>query len=139
MKDLLIILGILAILFWLCDKPETFTQKNSNVLYFFYADWCPHCSSMKPVWTDIETHFAESGISTKAVNCELPENRKLVNDHQVTGYPTIIFSQDRYRKVKYRGERTAPSIIKWVTELSQEHAPRHREMHVVIPNCRKSI
>ena len=38
------------------DKYKDIYQPNDNganeaVIYFFFADWCPHCTNAKPEWT----------------------------------------------------------------------------------------
>ena len=82
-------------------------SKNSNSptssaeLLFFYADWCPHCKTAKPIWNDLKTQYQNKTINGyqvifTEVNCseETAEVDKLMNQYNVEGYPTIKLLKD---------------------------------------------
>jgi len=78
------------------------TSSSSNAeLLFFYADWCPHCKTAKPIWNDLETEYQNKTINGYRVvfteiNCskETAEVDKLMNQYNVEGYPTIKLLKD---------------------------------------------
>jgi len=74
---------------------------NSAELLFFYADWCPHCKSAKPIWNELKTEYQNKTINGynvifTEVNCseETAEVEKLMNQYNVEGYPTIKLLKD---------------------------------------------
>lgn len=74
---------------------------NSAELLFFYADWCPHCKTAKPIWNDLKTEYQNKTINGyhvvfTEINCseESAEVEKLMNQYNVEGYPTIKLLKD---------------------------------------------
>jgi thiol-disulfide isomerase/thioredoxin len=76
---------------------------NSNVaeLLFFYADWCPHCKTAKPIWNDLKAEYENKTINGYRIiftdiNCseETAEVDKMMNKYNVEGYPTIKLLKD---------------------------------------------
>lgn len=70
-------------------------------LLFFYADWCPHCKTAKPIWNDLKTEYQNKTvngyhITFTDVNCseETQEVDRMMNTYNVEGYPTIKLIKD---------------------------------------------
>jgi len=84
---------------------EYTTGKNESTneaeLMFFYADWCPHCKTAKPVWEDITSEYENKTINGykvvfTEVNCTT-ENAKveeMMNKYKIEGFPTIKLIKD---------------------------------------------
>jgi thiol-disulfide isomerase/thioredoxin len=109
---------ILAIyLYYQYVKPATnpnftanseYNQINSGAngsgeaeLMFFYADWCPHCKTAKPIWEDLKSEYENKKINGYTVmftevNCtnETPEIESLMNKYKIEGFPTIKLLKD---------------------------------------------
>lgn len=75
-------------------------SKNAELL-FFYADWCPHCKTAKPIWNDLKSEYQNKMINGyrvvfTEVNCseETAEVDKMMNQYNVEGYPTIKLIKD---------------------------------------------
>ena len=74
---------------------------NEAELLFFYAEWCPHCKTAKPVWQDITSEFENKTINGykvvfTEVNCTT-ENAKveeMMNKYKIEGFPTIKLIKD---------------------------------------------
>jgi thiol-disulfide isomerase/thioredoxin len=71
-------------------------QTGEAELLLFYADWCPHCKTAKPIWEEIKSEFESKTINGYSivfteVNCttETPEVEKMMNTYKVEGFPTI--------------------------------------------------
>lgn len=74
---------------------------NTAELLFFYADWCPHCKTAKPIWNDLKAEYENKTINGYKVvfteiNCseETAEVDKMMNQYNVEGYPTIKLLKD---------------------------------------------
>ena len=79
------------------DQPNC---KNAELLFFF-ADWCPHCKTAKPIWNDLKTQYENKTINGykvifTEVNCseETAEVDKMMNQYNIEGYPTIKLLKD---------------------------------------------
>jgi len=81
--------------------PTGTSATNEAELLFFYADWCPHCKTAKPIWNDLKSEYQNKTINGYKVvfteiNCseETAEVEKLMNQYNVEGYPTIKLLKD---------------------------------------------
>ncbi len=79
------------------DQPNG----KSAELLFFFADWCPHCKTAKPIWNDLKAQYENKTINGykvifTEVNCseETAEVDKMMNQYNVEGYPTIKLLKD---------------------------------------------
>ena len=70
-------------------------------LMLFYADWCPHCKTAKPIWNDIKTQYQNKTINGYQVlfteiNCtsENAETEQMMNKYNIEGFPTIKLLKD---------------------------------------------
>jgi thiol-disulfide isomerase/thioredoxin len=81
--------------------PAGTGTSDSAELLFFYADWCPHCKSAKPIWNEIKTEYENKTINGyqivfTEIDCseESAEVEKLMNQYNIEGYPTIKLLKD---------------------------------------------
>ena len=75
-------------------------NKEAEML-FFYADWCPHCKTAKPIWNEIKQEYENKSINGynivfTDVNCTTdgPEVDRLMDQYKVEGFPTIKLLKD---------------------------------------------
>ena len=84
----------------------------------FYADWCPHCTSAKPAFTE----FMSSGtidVAGKKVNIEMvqPEkNPEKAEGLPVKGFPTFLLQKPDGNVVEYKGSRDTDGYLKFLNE-----------------------
>ncbi|CAJ1060548.1 sulfhydryl oxidase 1 [Xyrichtys novacula] len=59
----------------------------------FYASWCGHCISFSPVYRSLARDIAEwkTAVDLAAIDCAERANKRVCNEYQVTGYPTLKF------------------------------------------------
>ena len=82
------------------NSDDDFNGHTVEIL-FFYADWCPHSKTAKPIWEEIKTELQNKTINGNkitftAINCseETAEVEKMMNQYNVEGYPTIKLLKD---------------------------------------------
>jgi len=116
------------------NKANTWFKKDGNVIeldeehiksigdmaiVMFFAEWCPHCQHMKPVF---ESVAETSPIQCYAVDCE--SHPTLSNTYNIEGFPTIMalknglappfmVKDDSYI---YPGGPNKESLTNWINE-----------------------
>jgi len=106
---LFIILAVLYYYYYVAPQQKAKYQPNSKSdapsssaeLLFFFADWCPHCKTAKPIWNELKSQYENKTINGyqvifTEVNCteESAEVEKMMNKYSVEGYPTIKLLKD---------------------------------------------
>jgi thiol-disulfide isomerase/thioredoxin len=83
----------------------------------YYADWCPHCQSVKPDWKDFgkNGYVTVNGKNVKVGMVEESEKDKMAGKN-VKGFPTFLFSTTEGQSIEYSGPRTKDS---WFDFLAQ--------------------
>jgi thiol-disulfide isomerase/thioredoxin len=80
---------------WSANHEKTNGSNSSNSadkieVMLFYVDWCPHCKTAKPVWTEVAEQYEET-VTFREINCtvETAEIEQLMNKYNIEGFPTI--------------------------------------------------
>jgi len=87
------------------NKSGPAPAMNSFTMY--YADWCPHCQTIKPEFTT----FASSGtINTGTTKCQVTmvdaaKNPEAAKGKPIRGFPTFLLETTDGKVVEYQGER----------------------------------
>lgn len=95
-------------------KPEGFSEADTFTLY--YADWCPHCKAVKPVFAE----WSSSGsvtVKDKTVMTTMVEadtSPDLVSQAGVKGFPTMMLTKANGTRIEYKGERTSSAWEEWL-------------------------
>lgn len=121
-KRILLVLLVIVVIYMvrthLFGKREAITNKEfvprdeesdlqEATLYFFYADWCPHCTRAKDPnggpWTEFKARHGETIrqgnylINIEEVDCSDSTDAASVakiNTYQVKGYPSIVLDKN---------------------------------------------
>lgn len=110
-KFLIIAAGSLVVLFLLKllfgGAREGF-QAGADTFVMYYADWCPHCKPLKPIFKE----WSKDGsvqVNGKTVFLEMVEadaDAEKVSKAGVKGFPTFILHKANGSKMEFDGERT---------------------------------
>lgn len=92
------------------DKTEGFQGSGSPRFVMYYADWCPHCQSVKPAFQEfVSSGFSDAG---KKVAVEMVEEKSIPADVKSTiqGYPTFVLYKADGSTVEYHGARDVSAM-----------------------------
>ena len=70
-------------------------KSDKPMLALFYVDWCGYCLRFMPKFNTINTLY-KSKYNVVMLNAEAPENKKLVEDVALTGFPTMYVIDPKY-------------------------------------------
>ena len=96
---------------------QGFLGSSSPQFTMYYVDWCPHCKSVKPIFTD----FMGNGtvdVNGKPVTCTMvnaeadPDAMKGLN---IKGYPSFMLNKGG-NLIEFNGERTADGFKSFLSQ-----------------------
>jgi thiol-disulfide isomerase/thioredoxin len=117
-------------------KPIIDNRKTANIanmaqrpeeiqVYFFYADWCPHCTKAKPEWNTFKSKFDNkeiNGYEIKAVDVDCtettPDNSPLIQKFGVDSFPTIKMTKSN-QIIDFDSKVTSDSLIQFANSMLQ--------------------
>jgi len=86
---------------------------KGNTVVLFYAPWCPHCKTFKPIWDKLTAkHKGDPKVNVKEVNCET--NPKEGEKHGVQGFPTVMLFKDGKKVAQHNGDRSEESVENFI-------------------------
>jgi thiol-disulfide isomerase/thioredoxin len=135
---LLILFSIVAFLYYnhyvlpkmkTAYKPNNELMNNENItpdtaeLLFFYANWCPHCNSAKPIWNKLKSDYANKTVNGykiifTEIDCseETTENDNMMQKYNVEGYPTIKLIKDG-RVIDYDASPESSTLVQFLNTV----------------------
>jgi len=94
---------------------EGFSDSNPSFT-LYYADWCPHCKTVKPLFKD----WSKSGFVTingKRVELAMiEESQNKDKSVPVKGYPTMLLKTADGEFVEFSGERSPSGWESWLAQ-----------------------
>jgi thiol-disulfide isomerase/thioredoxin len=106
------------------EKSTTDNVSNGSAeLLFFYAIWCPHCKTAKPIWNEIKTEYENKTINGykiifTEVDCseETTEVDKMMNQYNIEGYPTIKLLKDG-QVIEYDAKPSKETLVQFLNTV----------------------
>lgn len=101
-------------------SPESFdsyVEEHPHNLIAFYADWCPHCQALEPIYGELADTMGERG-NVAAVDCVA--NQDFCTRQGVSGFPTLRSYSSPNRFTKYEGERTLPGMTSYMRQMRKK-------------------
>lgn len=114
------------------DVANMSGEKETILIYFFFADWCPHCKTAKPDWQQFTskvngTVVNGKSIKTVDVDCTDLENsadpavtsvKQLISTYKVAGFPTVFAVKDD-KKIDYDAKVSLTTLNKFAEAITQ--------------------
>lgn len=99
------------------------TDSKDAELLFFYADWCPHCKTAKPIWEELKTEYKKKTVNGyhivfTEVNCseETAEVERMMNQYSIEGYPTIKLLKDG-QVIEYDAKPSKDTLVQFLNTV----------------------
>lgn len=76
-------------------KYEEAVKSDKPMLALFYVDWCGYCLKFMPKYKTISGIY-KGQYNVVMLNAEAPENKELVEDVALSGFPTLYIIDPKY-------------------------------------------
>jgi len=115
-----VLLMIVLLAYFLTQYKEGFDDCNpaelkkrlvspEKTLVLFYADWCGHCKTLKPVWTEAAEKSNGKMIQLD-VGSKDGSQTEILDKYNIDGFPTILVFQNGKTEI-YKGPRTVDDFL----------------------------
>ena len=114
------------------DFSDVANQNNTGEvgtvdMYFFFADWCPHCVKAKPDWESFMTEKDGTIVNDKTIKCHSvdctnngtddPNVLELMQQHNVSSFPTLIVQMPDSSSITFDAKITKSSLDNFVNTV----------------------
>lgn len=108
------------------DIANANTRGMNADLYFFHADWCPHCKKASPAWKEFYAEYNGKTVNGYTlqlhdINCtedsadnSNPAVAEIIQKFNIQGYPTVILQTDDGKKIDFDSKITKKSLETFV-------------------------
>ncbi|QYB17481.1 hypothetical protein PV-S19_0117 [Pacmanvirus S19] len=103
----IVVLITLIVLYKMYKKTETLVNATRQVT-LYYADFCPACTAMKPVWEKVKQTTAGSGVIFREVDVQKTPTPG------INSIPTIIMIDTNGKSYEYFSGPDHRKLHKWV-------------------------
>lgn len=98
-------------------------------LTLYHANWCSHCTSVKPVWKELTKSIKEmgnkyNGVKISVKSYEDKDAQKAggakINGEDIEGFPTIklgLTAGDESKEYEYVKERDVDKIVDYIKKI----------------------
>lgn len=132
---LLIIIILLLVAYHVLNRYNLFesfdVSNDSNkegtscIIYFFHADWCPHCKKALPEWESFKQTNDGKVINGYKINCvdvnctneDDANTTQYINKFNVEGYPTIKMLKDS-KVIDFESRITTSSLNSFLDTMT---------------------
>jgi thiol-disulfide isomerase/thioredoxin len=93
------------------EGVDTFTM--------FYADWCPHCKTVKPAFQSWGADKGSVQVNGKTVFVKMLEadaagTKEKMTEAGVKGFPTFMLFKSNGQKMEFEGDRSPAGWEAWL-------------------------
>lgn len=126
-KSFLILAAIVAVLLltlkfgYLEGFQSGGSASGVDTFTLFYADWCPHCKDVKPVfksWGADKGSVQVNGktVFVKAVESSEPNAKEQMEAAGVKGFPSFMLFKADGKKIEFQGDRSPTGWESWLKQ-----------------------
>ena len=98
-------------------------KKPKVVIVMFFAEWCPHCHNLVPVFNNIANKVYQdssmNNILVGSVDCTRDDNQSLNDSLDIMGYPTIKLYKNGKYVSDYNGPRDENILFLTIEKLNK--------------------
>ena len=85
------------------DVANTNNRNLEVKIYFFHADWCPHCKKAEPEWNAFSTQYNNTEVNGYKIICidvdctsdpPSEDNKSLMKSYNISSFPTVKLLRD---------------------------------------------
>ena len=99
-------------------------KKPSAIM--FYVDWCTFCRRFMPIFGEAAKNYGDK-FEFIVVNCEKPENKKIVEQFNIGGYPSL-FIVDKDLDFQYQASSSATESIEAYQKELENHLKLRKKL-----------
>ena len=108
------------------DDIANVNRRNKSAdIFFFHADWCPHCKAAQPEWTTFHNKYDKQVVNGYIINCndvnctnsDDPAIQASIQQFKVEHFPTVKMMKDDYT-VDFDAKISAESLEKFITAVT---------------------
>ena len=111
----LVVLYIIRVIISAKSMLEGF-DGASPTFTLYYADWCPHCTAVKPVFGN----WSKNGYVTvngKRVNVSMVEESQMKDKSvPIKGFPTMLLKTTNGAFIEFSGDRSPNGWESWLSQ-----------------------
>ena len=107
------------------QNMSNMNERNQTVeIYFFAADWCPHCTKAKPEWGTFKKSYDGKEVNGYVVKCifvdctETSQHNDLIQKFNVDSYPTLKLVKDG-NQIDFDSKINSESLGQFVDTILQ--------------------
>jgi len=105
------------------DVANANRRSNTVKVYFFHADWCPHCKKAQPEWDLFMNNYNGTEVNGYKVECvdvncttETPTEKELMNEFKIESFPTIKMVKDD-KTIEFESKIKTSTLEKFVETM----------------------
>ena len=110
-------------------QPTDETKTNTAItVYFFTADWCPHCRNAKPAIDEFQTEYNNKIINKKIIyikridctDSEVKEVAEQIAHFNVPSFPTVTIQDSTGKKFEFDAKITRANLENFVKTVANK-------------------
>ena len=107
------------------DVANNERRNHEAPIYFFHADWCPHCKKAQPEWSAFVKQYDKTQVNGYVIKCidvdctaDPPSSdvKSLMDKYKVTSYPTVKLLRDA-KTIDFDSKITRTSLGTFVNTM----------------------
>ena len=86
---------------------------DQPVLLDLWADWCPSCSSLSPIFDRVAAELSHS-VSFVKMDVDEGDNMKIAGQYEIRGFPAVLLIKDGEEKERFYSTKPKSFIVELI-------------------------